>query len=202
MRAITGIWRWRHNPLCRATDLLEAWAALTAALLLTVAAPAVGWLCGALADDALGESVRAQRAERHVTTARVLGAAPGPENSLGGDPDPAERRGRRLVVAEWTGVDGGRRSGMVVTSARTADPGDAFRIWTDDRGNHVNRPMEPGTARAHAALAGLTAAAATAGVVEAGRRLFVRRLIQRRYTRLDRAWAKAGPDWGRTGTGS
>ena len=28
MRAISGLWRWRDNPLRRATDLAEAWLAL------------------------------------------------------------------------------------------------------------------------------------------------------------------------------
>ena len=28
MRAITGLWRWRHNPLRRRTDVAEGWIAL------------------------------------------------------------------------------------------------------------------------------------------------------------------------------
>ncbi|MGW2560966.1 Rv1733c family protein [Streptomyces sp. NPDC001514] len=202
MRAITGLRRWRHNPLRRATDLVEAWAALAAVLLLTVAVPAVGWLCGGLADAALRESVRAQRAERHATTARVLRPAPKPQQAVA-DPEAGfERRSSRVVVAEWTGADGSRHTGTMATGIRTSDPGDTFRIWTDDEGNAVTRPMDAETARAHAVLAGLGAAAVAAAVVEGGRRLFVWRLIQRRYAHLDRAWAKAGPDWGRTGTGS
>lgn len=106
------------------------------------------------------------------------------------------------MVAEWTAPDGGSRSGTLATGVRTADPGDTFPIWTDERGNPVSRPIDRDTARAHAVVAGLGAALLAAGLVEGGRRLIVWRLMRRRYADLDRAWAKSGPDWGRTGAGS
>ncbi|MFJ6947531.1 hypothetical protein ACISU4_23285 [Streptomyces wuyuanensis] len=89
----------------------------------------------------------------------------------------------------------------MTTAVPAAGPGDTFRIWTDGRGDPVARPMDPDTARAHAVLAGAGAAGAAAGLVEAARRTVVRLLMQRRYEELDREWAKAGPDWGRTGAG-
>ncbi|CAM5252441.1 hypothetical protein SVIOM342S_03746 [Streptomyces violaceorubidus] len=46
MRAISGLWRWRGNPLCRASDLAEAWVALTALLLTVFVAPLTGVLVG------------------------------------------------------------------------------------------------------------------------------------------------------------
>ncbi|MFG3310088.1 hypothetical protein [Streptomyces wuyuanensis] len=200
MRAVSGLWRWRHNPLRRTTDLVEAWVAVAAALLLVLAVPAAGWGLGGLADEALAESVREQSAERRPALARVLRAAPSPERAAT-DPDSAvDHRTRRPVVAEWTAPDGTRRSGTV-TTAVPAGPGDTFRIWTDGRGDPVARPMDPDTARAHAVLAGAGAAGAAAGLVEAARRTVVRLLMQRRYEELDREWAKAGPDWGRTGAG-
>ncbi|MEU2263979.1 hypothetical protein ABZ557_27750 [Streptomyces sp. NPDC019645] len=202
MRAVSGLWRWRHNPLRRTTDLVEAWVACAAVLLLVLAVPAAGWGLGGLAEEALRESVREQAAERRPAVARVLRAGPAPGHTTA-DPDSAvDQRIRRPVVAEWTAPDGTRRSGTVATAVRTARPGDTLRIWTDARGDPVARPMDPGTARAHSVLAGLGAAAAAAGLVEAVRRLVVRGLMQRRYEELDREWAKAGPDWGRTGAGS
>jgi hypothetical protein len=45
--AIRGLWRWRRNPLRRATDLVEAWLALVVLLLVLVAAPVIGSLVGA-----------------------------------------------------------------------------------------------------------------------------------------------------------
>ncbi|MDI9887033.1 hypothetical protein QMZ92_22340 [Streptomyces sp. HNM0645] len=202
MRAVSGLWRWRHNPLRRTTDLVEAWVACAAAVLLVLAVPAAGWGLGGLADEAMQESVRAQAAERRPAIARVLHAPPSPGRTAA-DPDSAvDQRIRRPVVAEWTAPDGTRRSGRVTTAVPTAGPGDTFPIWTDRRGAPVARPMDPDTARAHSVLAGTGAAAAAAGLVEAVRRLIVRGLVQRRYEALDREWVKAGPDWGRTGAGS
>ncbi|MGW7367960.1 Rv1733c family protein [Streptomyces sp. NPDC054841] len=197
---MAGLWRWRHNPVRRTTDLVEAWVALATVLLLALGVPATGWVCGSLTDGALERSVRVQHEERHTTTARVVRAAT-PSQRSAADPEAAmEHRIRRMVVAEWTSADGSRHSGTVATTPRASDPGDTFLVWTDDRGQAVSRPMNRDTARAHAVIAGLGSAAVAAGLVEGTRRLVVRRLMHRRYAQLDRAWAKAGPDWGLTGT--
>ncbi|MFI9583448.1 hypothetical protein ACIHCQ_16685 [Streptomyces sp. NPDC052236] len=201
MRAATGTWRWRHNPLCRATDLLEAWVALVAALLLLAAAPAVGWVTGTLTDEALRQSIRVQRQQRHPVTATVVRPAPAPKPS----PYDSESAGggkRRAVVAKWTAVDGSRHTGTITTVGRAMPAGDTFTLWTDRAGRIVNRPMDAATVRVHAVLAGIGASLTTAGLVEGTRRLLVWRLIRNRYARLDRAWAAAGPDWGRTGAGN
>jgi len=58
MRAVTGLWRWRRNPLCRATDLAEAWVALVALVLIAVVAPVTGALVGAAADGSLQQAAR------------------------------------------------------------------------------------------------------------------------------------------------
>ncbi|MFF1510461.1 hypothetical protein [Streptomyces sp. NPDC058326] len=198
MRAAIGLWRWRHNPLRRTTDLVEAWVALTAVVLLCVVAPLTGWAAGSAADASLQRAVHAQQEQRVPTTARVVRAASGAETA---DEAPEEQP-RRSVVARWTAPDGSERTGTVTTALRTAAPGAAFTLWTDREGRPVAPPLRSDTARAHAVVAGLTAALLTALLVETVRRLAVRRLVLLRYARLDRAWAAAGPDWGRTGTGS
>ncbi|MFI8824711.1 hypothetical protein [Streptomyces sp. NPDC053431] len=200
MRAVAGLWRWRHNPLRRTTDLVEAWVALTAAVLLCLAVPLAGWAAGASANASLQQSVRAQQRERVPTVARVVRSAdPAGERSaeLAG-----EQRLRPAVVADWTAPDGSRRTGTVTTSREHARPGDMFPLYTDRTGRAVTPPMAAGTARAHALIAGLTVALLVALLIETARRTVVHRLVQRRYARLDRAWAQVGPDWGRTGTGS
>ncbi|MFC4607633.1 hypothetical protein ACFO9E_07380 [Streptomyces maoxianensis] len=202
MRTATGVWRWRHNPLRRATDLFEAWVALVAAVLLVTAAPAVGWITANQTDESLRQSVRMQRQQRHAVTATVLRPAP-PHKPAPYDPESsAAGEQRRPVVAKWTAADGSRHTGTVSTVLRTVRPGDTFTIWTDPAGRIVNRPMDAATAGVHAVLAGIGAAFAAAGLVECARRLVVWRLVRRRYARLDRGWAAAGPDWGRTGAGS
>ncbi|MEY9989240.1 hypothetical protein ABIE67_001272 [Streptomyces sp. V4I8] len=201
MRAISGLWRWRDNPLCRATDLVEAWVALAALLLILVVTPLVGSLVGGLAQDALQESVREQRASRHVVTATVVRKLDG--SPLDADPEAATGRDLRTrVMADWTAPDGTVHQGAVTTGLDTPQSGDRFRIWTDRHGRAVARPLDSATAATHAVLAGFGAALLTVGLVEGGRRLVVWRMVRRRYARWDQAWDKAGPDWGRTGTGS
>ncbi|MGW0882731.1 Rv1733c family protein [Streptomyces sp. NPDC002671] len=201
MRALTGLWRWRHNPLRRATDVAEAWVALVALVLITVAAPVIGSLVGAAAQDSLQRSAREQQHSRHLVTATVvrdLGDAP-PET----DPDTsAVHASRRRVVADWTAPDGTRWHGRALTRLQSPQHGDHFRLWTDGHGRITTRPLDSATATAHAVLAGLGAALITAGLVEAGRRVTVWRMVRRRYARWDQAWDRAGPDWGKAGTGS
>ncbi|MCX4536896.1 hypothetical protein OHA79_08310 [Streptomyces sp. NBC_00841] len=202
MRAVSGVWRWRHNPLRRATDRREAWVALVALLLMTVAAPALGWLCGSLMDDVLQESVRIQQAQRRATTAVVVRVASGPPRLVSDPEISSERTTQTSVVARWKAPDGTARSGRVTTFSKTTDPGARVRIWTDPDGRPALRPMDAPTAHTHAALAGFGVMLLGVALIEGGRRLIVWRMVQRRYARLDRAWAEAGPDWGRTGTGS
>ncbi|MEH0542102.1 hypothetical protein QA802_03100 [Streptomyces sp. B21-105] len=201
MRAMSGIWRWRHNPLRRGTDLAEAWGALAALLLILVVAPVVGSVVGALAQGTLQQSVRAQHASRHEVTATVVRKATGSPTDV--DPETTNgRETRTRVVADWTAPDGSARHGTVLAGLRAPHPGDRFAIWTDGHGRLVARPLDSATATAHAVLAGFGAALFSAGAVEGGRRLVVWRMVRRRYARWDQAWDRAGPDWGRTGAGS
>ncbi|MCK7624798.1 hypothetical protein MUU72_17085 [Streptomyces sp. RS10V-4] len=200
MRTITGIWRWRHNPLRRPTDLLEAWLALATALLLALAPAAVGWCTGRAAHGALLEAVRLQHAQRRLVWATA--GRPVSRNPVDPDPETASQRDARLrVTARWTAPDGSPRSAEVA-APRPVAPGERFRLWTDGGGRPVPRPMDESTAGAHAVLAGLGTAAAVAGAVEGGRRLAVRQLTARRFRRWDAAWARAGQDWGRADAGS
>ncbi|MET7569131.1 hypothetical protein ABZT04_11590 [Streptomyces sp. NPDC005492] len=201
MGAIRGLWRWRRNPLRRATDLVEAWMALVVLLVVVVAAPVIGSLVGTVAQDALQRSVREQRADRHVVTATVVRKLKGA--ALDPDPDSATARDiRSQVLAQWTAPDGTARHGAVMASLNTPRTGDHFALWTDRHGRIVARPLDSATATTHAVLAGFGAALLTAGLVDSGRRFVLWRMIRRRYARWDQAWERAGPDWGRTGTGS
>jgi hypothetical protein len=201
VRAIAGLWRWRHNPLRRATDLAEAWVALVAVLLIVVVAPIIGVATGSLAQGALMQAVQEQHKNRREVPATVVRKLAQPP--LDSDPETSTARdAHSRVVADWKAPDGAHRTGRVLSSLKTPHPGDRFTLWVDGTGQVVGRPLDNATATTHAALAGFGTAAAAAGLVEGARRLIVWRMVRRRYDRWDRAWDKAGPDWGRTGTGS
>ncbi|MER7481227.1 hypothetical protein ABTX60_26905 [Streptomyces sp. NPDC126510] len=201
MRAISGLWRWRRNPLCRATDLAEAWVALAALLLILLVAPVAGSLVGGSAQDALQRSVRAQHDARHLVTATVVRKLD--RSPLDSDPETSSGRDlRNRVLADWTAPDGTAHQGPVLAGLKDPQQGDRFRIWTDRHGRMVPRPLDSATASTHALLAGVGTALATGGLIEGCRRLIVWRMARRRYARWDQAWDRAGPDWGRTGTGS
>ncbi|MER5888156.1 hypothetical protein ABT160_30415 [Streptomyces sp. NPDC001941] len=200
VRTALGLRRWRHNPLRRTTDLVEAWTALLALLLLVLGVPAAGVVGGRATDASLTQEVRRQHATRHRTTATVLGPAAPARTAR--DPGQSEHPPRRAVTARWTATDGTPRTGPVATASPGARPGTTLTVWTDPTGRLVNQPLGVATAHTHAVLTGLSSALLTALLVEGVRRLVVWRLVRRRYARLDRAWAAAGPDWGRTGTGS
>jgi hypothetical protein len=201
VRAIGGLWRWRHNPLRRTSDLVEAWVALVALLLILAVAPLIGSLVGGVAQDALQQSVRDQRAARHPVTATVVRKLN--RSPLDTDPESSSARDlRSRVLADWTAPDGSGHHSAALADLKSPHRGDHFKIWTDLHGQIVARPLDSTTATTHAVLAGFGAAMLTAGAVEGGRRLIVWRMVRRRYSRWDQAWDRAGPDWGRTGTGS
>lgn len=201
MRAIRGLWRWRHNPLRRTSDLIEAWVALVALLLILAVAPVIGSLVGGIAQDALQQSVRDQRTARHLVTATVVRKLD--RSPLDTDPETSSVRDlRSRVIADWTAPDGSGHHGAALAELKSPHRGDHFEIWTDLHGQIVARPLDSTTATTHAVLAGFGAALLTAGAVEGARRLIVWRMVRRRYARWDQAWDRAGPDWGRTGTGS
>lgn len=201
MRAIRGLWRWRRNPLCRATDLAEAWVALAALLLILLVTPVAGAFVGGAAQDTLQQSVRTQHEARHLVTATVVRKLD--RSPLDADPETSTGRDlRNRVLADWTAPDGTAHQGPVLAGLKDPQQGDEFRIWTDRHGRMVARPLDSATASTHAVLGGIGAALAAGGLVEGARRLIVWRMVRRRYARWDQAWDKAGPDWGRTGTGS
>ncbi|MEU2830696.1 hypothetical protein ABZ667_18785 [Streptomyces lavendulae] len=203
MRTAMGVWRWRRNPLRRPTDLFEAWVAFAALVCVLLVAPALGCAAGLKVDGTLQRAAREQRHERYLVPAVVVRPTPGPVAGSATDPGAGRQAPERTrIVASWTAPDGSSHEGTVPAAEEPPLPGDRFRIWTDIRGRLVGQPLDPSAASFHAGVAGLAAALTAAALAETLRRLVVRRLMHRRYTRLDRAWAAAGPDWGRAGAGS
>jgi hypothetical protein len=106
------------------------------------------------------------------------------------------------VLADWTGPDGTHLHGPALADLKSPRAGEHFRLWTDSHGRITTRPLDAPTATTHAALAGIGAALLATGLIEGIRRLTVWRMVRGRYARWDQAWDRAGPDWGKAGTGS
>ncbi|WP_069812160.1 Rv1733c family protein [Streptomyces sp. TP-A0874] len=200
MLVLQGLWRWRRNPLRRCTDLVEAWIALVAVLLVLLGAPAAGVIAGSLAHASLRQTAREQQHQRHLVRATVEQLLPHPP----ADPDPESasvQDSHRQVLATWTATDGTMRSG-VAPAPLSARPGQPFTFWADAAGRPTRRPMDETAATAHAVLAGVGVGVGVLGLVEGARRLVVCRLQRRRYRSWERDWRRTGPDWGRTGADS
>lgn len=193
------LWRWRRNPLRRASDLAEAWISLVTVVLVLCAVPAAGWFTGQAVNRALQRTVRHQSAERALVPAALVTAAP--RAAAGTDTESGQAHGhRRPAVLSWTAPDGSARSGTVRVENQEHVDG-LLHIWTDRGGRPVDPPLDRATATAHAALAGLGAAAAAGASLLAVRQLLFRRLMRRRLLEWEREWTRAGQDWGRAGAG-
>ncbi len=200
MRATAFVWRWRRNALRRRSDVLEAWVGVAAVVLMLLVGPAVGWVTGSLANEALRRAVHEQQLHRHLVSATTVRSVSG--GSDGTDhQSTAGREDYRRVLARWQDPAGRLRTGLVAVR-QPARPGERFPLWTDDRGQVTGRPMDDATATVHTVLAGLGSAAAAAGLLEGARRLVVWRLAQRRYAQWERSWERAAHTWGRADAGS
>ncbi|WP_431038918.1 Rv1733c family protein [Streptomyces sp. P6-2-1] len=201
MRAVFGLWAWRHNPLWRTSDRVEGWAGLTTVVLLLVLVPFAGAQAALHTRTALLRTVEEQRHDRVRVSATVLS----PERGTRFDTDPETgpgRVGEVRVRAAWTGPDGVRRTGLANATLSAPRKGDTFPVWTDARGRLMPRPLDAASADAHALLAGVGAGTAAVVLLEGGRRVLVWRLRRARLVAWEREWRRTGPDWGRAGTGS
>ena len=193
MRAIAGLWRWRRNPLRRATDLVEAWVALSPPCFWSPAAPWPGWIAAPLTEDALQQSVRDQRERGTRSRPRWCARRPRAQARRRRPGDPPGARTRQPVVADVDGPGRHRAHGTVATGP----PGPAAAATRSRYGrtrtaDPVARPMDTATATTHAVLAGhRRGLRSPRGLVEGGQT-------------ADRlaAWSAAGtPDWTGHGRG-
>lgn len=132
------------------------------------------------------DTVRAQAAERHEVTARLLSNAEGAGDGAEGTLQPAWVR--------WTDENGGERTGTALVKSGTAK-GSTARVWLDGEGAVTDPPMSAGNATATGWLAGGMAALAVATGFCAARAA-VRKVLDRgRYARWDAEWDLVEPQW-------
>ncbi|MFG2788215.1 DUF3592 domain-containing protein [Streptomyces sp. NPDC048419] len=191
MRTRVRGWRWRHNPLRRRSDVIEAWTALIAATLLLVAAPLVGVLAGWWAHDQARGVAVTQRAERHPVRAEVTGEAP--------DQLPTVQGGRQhtyRVQVRWTDPATGTHTTTARVPAGTRH-GDKVSLWFDAKGHNVPPPPGSTAIWQHTVTVGAIAAGGAVAVV-----LLVNVVVRHisaghRLAEWERAWARTEPEWTR-----
>lgn len=183
-------WRWRHNPLRRPSDSVEAWIVLATWTIALVG----GLLAGAAADAALQHSLAVRRAAVHAVSARLTRNVDSTANvsTDGGD--------TVWGTVRWTAADGSTHTGLTrVDPSSTA--GTPVTVWVDNRGALVPRPPTGGDARGQSALTGALAAAAAVGVALGCGRLTRQRLDRRRMRAWEAEWERVGPQWRKKMTG-
>ncbi|MFF7468156.1 hypothetical protein [Streptomyces sp. NPDC008092] len=179
------LWRWRHNPLRRHSDVVEAWIVLavwTVALL-------GGLLAGAAAGAAVLQNVADRRAAVHPVSARLT------EDAARGAPVlDSYDVGKSWVTVRWTGADGSPRTGLA-KALPTAGAGSLLRIWV----TRDERPAGPPPSRAEVTYECLASAALVAPLaataVWGGGWLVRRQLMRRRLAEWDAEWRQVGPQW-------
>ncbi|MEV5959955.1 DUF3592 domain-containing protein [Streptomyces sp. NPDC051987] len=192
MRTRVRGWRWRQNPLRRTSDVVEAWIALTVAVLLCVGAPLVGAVAGLWAHDHARSVAAAERSERHMVRAVVVGGAPEQLPSVqGGDRAHAYRTSVR-----WTVPGAGTKTAVARVPAGTRT-GDTVDVWFDRQGHGVAPPPDEVAVWQHTVTVGLCAASCAAAVVLLGHGVVRRVALRHRLAEWEQEWARTGPDWTR-----
>ncbi|MER6418296.1 hypothetical protein [Streptomyces sp. NPDC001137] len=178
------LWRWRHNPLRRHSDCVEAWIVLATWTIALVC----GLLAGFAADAAMQDSLAARRAAVHSVSAELTRNVDSTTN--------VSTDGGATVwgTVRWTAADGTTHTGLTrVDPSSTA--GTPVTVWIDNRGALATRPPSGGDARGQSALTGALAAAGAVGVVLCCGRLARRRLDRRRMGAWEAEWERVGPQW-------
>jgi hypothetical protein len=191
MRTRVRGWRWRNNPLRRRSDVVEAWTALVAAVLLLVAMPLAGVLAGRWAFDDAQTAAAQQRAERHRVHAEVVGHVP---DTLPMADGVRERTYR--VTVRWTPPAEKARTATARVPEGT-HRGDVVEVWFDARGRSVAPPPNDTMVWQHAVTMGTCAAGGTAAAVLLGHAVVRRVAMRHRLDEWEQEWTRTEPQWTR-----
>lgn len=176
-----------RNPLCRRSDVIEAWLLPVVIITFVALSPIAGAAAGLWAR---ADNVAAHRAQQtwHRAAAVLLQAPPGPLMSDGG-----VNTWLVWTPARWT--SGGRQRLGEVPAAAGTRAGSTVPVWLDRAGNAQSPPLTAAQDRHHIIVAVSLALAALA-VLLAGLALLTRRLLnRRRLAGWDAAWRLVGPQW-------
>ncbi|MGV9928974.1 Rv1733c family protein [Streptomyces olivaceoviridis] len=182
--------RLRRNPLCRRTDLVQAWIGLGLLLAALAATPAAMVLVGDAAHRHYARTARHQAATRHHTTAILLqDARRHPE------PGSAEARKTRYP-AEVRFTDAHGRAHTATAEVQPAlTEGSAVRVWVGADGTITDPPLSPGEIRSRAMGSAIIAALGVHATAAAAHAAACRVIQRRNLAAWDTAWARTAPRW-------
>ncbi len=188
MRQTVRLWRWRRNPLRRRSDVVQAWAGVTAGVVMAVGAP----ITGIAAADGMHAALTAQNQERHQVTATVARNArpvPAPHNSDSG-PDEVQ------APVTWRGHDGRVHSAHVVVGPGKR-AGSTTTVWVDHHERITDPPLDGLQTAVQTDIIGAAAAGGFCVAALVGHRLVRLDLDRRRARQWQREWGEVGPQWSR-----
>ena len=178
----------RHGPLNRHVDRVEAWSRLVLVVLFLAVALPLTWSVGSTVAREGAQQEATQRAERHPVTARLVDINPSPD---------AESLTLRMpVTAEWTEPDGSQHRG-VVTVAPGKTVGSTQTIWTDAAGRPVPAPVAHSDTVASVAGAVFFVPLLIGGVTLGIGEVIRRRCDRLRYRQWACDWERVEPEWSR-----
>ncbi|MGW3989483.1 Rv1733c family protein [Streptomyces sp. NPDC004830] len=172
-------WRWRHNPLRRRVDVVEAWVVLAGWLLALLG----GLLAGLAAAAAVDRAVERQRAESHEVRAVLVRDAPGPSAAR------AANDNRVWGKVRWTAPDGSLHQEQARVPPR-AEAGSTVPVWVNRAGDLTGPPVSGGEAWLHASMGGVLAGAFVGGTVLGTLWLTRLALDRRRSAMWDAEWER------------
>lgn len=176
------------NELRRPVDRVRVWATVGAVLLFLGGAPLVARPVMTVMHDSSVRTAQTQARQRHPVGA-VLPHGAAPSVAMEGIiPD--------RVMARWPGPDGRWHRGFVEMSVRVPAGGTA-RIWVDDRGRPVAKPLTASQIRGRTALGAAGAGFGLALVVGLAALVLRWRLDRRAYAGWELEWAVMEPRWTR-----
>ncbi|MFC9246125.1 hypothetical protein ACFT7S_19600 [Streptomyces sp. NPDC057136] len=191
---LAPVWKrqWRDHPLRRRVDILEAWALLALAAVLSLGAPTAGAYAArsAYAHDLVVATD--QESSRRQVPAVVVRRSPPADISVG-----ETGRGDTVrALVRWTAPEGTPARGVAQVPAGL-ERGERTHVWLDSRGRVTEPPLSHEQIVAGAvAIGAYTTAAGVGAAAAAG--LTVRRVAgRRRMAEWEREWQWVGPSWRR-----
>ncbi|MEU5439870.1 Rv1733c family protein [Streptomyces griseofuscus] len=179
------LWRWRHNPLKRHSDVVEAWIVLVTWALALLG----GVLAGVVAAQATDSAFAARRAQVHAVSAVLTdGAAKAPPGGSGYED------GRVWAAVRWTDAVGEVHIGQAKIFPGSP-VGSRLTVWTDHTGRIVSPPPSGTGATLQVVLTGVLVAPPAGATVWAGGWLIRTRLLRRRLAEWEEEWEQVGPEW-------